>query len=80
MKWVFSSAEMVSPDEIYKEPDSRPSMAWLVRELGGWLKSRGLEAAGKKKELLERVLEYYDREEYRTATRVRGGTVELFKK
>jgi hypothetical protein len=35
MKWVFSAANFVSPDDIYKEPDLPPSNRWLVKELAG---------------------------------------------
>jgi hypothetical protein len=77
LKWVYSAADFVSPDEIYEEPDSRPSSQWLVRELAGWLKCRGLDSTGKKQELLDRVLGLYDKEEFRVPSGQRGGTVEL---
>jgi hypothetical protein len=73
MKWVFSAANFVSPDDIYEEPESPPSNRWLVKELAGWLgwlKCRGLETTGLKSDLLERILKYYDQEDYRDYSKI----------
>jgi hypothetical protein len=68
LKWVFSKAGIVIPDDKYKEPNYPPSGRWLVVELRGWLKCRGLDTSGLKCDLLERVLKYYDREGYQEPT------------
>jgi hypothetical protein len=77
LKWVFSIADIVIPDDEYEEPTYPPSDRWLVMELRGWLKCRGLEMSGLKCDLLERVLKYYDREGYREPTGQRGGAVQV---
>jgi hypothetical protein len=56
LKWVFSIADIVIPDDEYEEPKYPPSDQWLVLELRGWLKCRGLDISGLKCDLLERVL------------------------
>jgi hypothetical protein len=75
LKWVFSIADSVSPDNAYEEPNSPPRNRWLVKELTGWLKYRGLETTALKCDWLERVPKYYQ-----DPNGQRGGTVEVVKK
>jgi hypothetical protein len=58
--WIYGP--LISLDEVpqFVEPTDRTVDKWLVSQYQGWLKIRGLPVEGKRKELHDRVLFYYN--------------------
>jgi hypothetical protein len=56
--WVYGPLLTIPDEPPYVDPENHPK-EWLVTTLREWLRVRGLETSGKKKDLFDRVNSYF---------------------